>query len=81
VMWLANSRHPEWRVSERLALAETAVWELLHESRLIMLRRVSLKAGPEFTPVDRSEWQRVLLSWATWSDSAEPRWFVEAAPD
>jgi hypothetical protein len=81
VMWLANSRHPEWRVSERLALAEKAVWELLHEGRLIMLRRVAVKSGSEYPPVDRTQWQRVLLSWATWSDSAEPRWFVEAVPE
>ncbi|HWF35177.1 MAG TPA: hypothetical protein VG295_07385 [Solirubrobacteraceae bacterium] len=80
VLWLANSRHPEWRVSERLALAESAVWELLHEGRLIMLRRVSGDSGPEYPPADRPEWQPALLSWATWSDSAEPRWFV-VAPD
>ncbi|MDQ6805093.1 MAG: hypothetical protein M3065_09005 [Actinomycetota bacterium] len=78
VMWLANSRHPEWRLSERLALAESAVWELLHEGRLTLLKR---EAGPEYVPADRSEWQPVLLSWATWSDSAEPRWFLEATPE
>ncbi|HWF50979.1 MAG TPA: hypothetical protein VG294_10100 [Solirubrobacteraceae bacterium] len=79
VMWLAHSRHPEWRVSERLALVESAVWELLHEGRLTMLKRDPGEDGPEYAPAERSQWQPVLLSWATWSDSAEPRWFVEEA--
>ncbi len=43
VLWLTNRWYPERRVSERLALAETAVWELLHE-RLIGLRRASTDA-------------------------------------
>jgi hypothetical protein len=75
-MWLANSRHPEWRASERLALAERAVWELLHDGSLIMLARVSAESGPRYRTADRSEWEPVLLAWATWSDAAEPRWFV-----
>ncbi|HWF74311.1 MAG TPA: hypothetical protein VG186_13260 [Solirubrobacteraceae bacterium] len=81
VMWLANSRHPEWRVSDRLALAERAVWELLHEGRLVMLRRASADAGPEYPPAARAEWEPALLAWKTWSDSADPRWFVAAAPE
>jgi hypothetical protein len=81
VMWLANSRHPDWRVSERLALAERAVWELLHEEHLTMLRRVAGEGGPEFQLADPSEWEPALLAWATWSEPADPRWFVIAAPD
>lgn len=81
VMWLANSRHPEWRVSERLALAERAVWELLHEGRLAMLRRVPGEAGVEYIPADQSHWEPVLLAWATWSDAAEPRWFIVATAE
>ena len=46
VLWLANRWYPERRVSERLALAETAVWGLLHE-RLIGLRRVSPPADAQ----------------------------------
>lgn len=80
VLWLANSRHPEWRVSERLALAERAVWELLHEGFLTMLKRVPGESAAEYRTADRSEWQPVLLAWATWSDSADPRWFLAAAP-
>jgi hypothetical protein len=81
VMGLANRRHPEWRVSDRLALAERAVWELLHEGRLSMLRRGAGESGPEYPVADRGDWEPALLAWATWSDSAEPRWFVVAAPD
>jgi hypothetical protein len=81
VMWLANSRHPEMRVSERLALAEQAVWELLHEGRLKMLKRASAEEGSDFTVAERTEWQPALLAWATWSEPAQPRWFVVAASD
>ncbi|HEY5316472.1 MAG TPA: hypothetical protein VIJ20_00725 [Solirubrobacteraceae bacterium] len=81
VLWLTNSRHPEWRVSERLALAERAVWELLHEGRLKMLRRVSGDGGPTYAVADREQWQPALLAWATWSESAEPRWFLVAPSD
>ncbi|MGI8411000.1 MAG: hypothetical protein ACR2LV_00515 [Solirubrobacteraceae bacterium] len=42
---LAGDRHPSWRASDRLALAERSVWELLHEGRVRMLRR--LRAPPE----------------------------------
>jgi hypothetical protein len=78
VLWLANSRHPEWRVSERLALSEQAVWELLHEERLTLLKRVAGEGGNRYTEADRSEWQPALLTWRTWSDAEEPRWFLEA---
>ena len=46
VLWLTNRWYPERRVSERLALAETAVWGLLHE-RLIGLRRAAALPGEE----------------------------------
>jgi hypothetical protein len=42
ILWLTNRWYPERRASERLALAEEAVWGLLHEA-LIGLRR----AGPD----------------------------------
>lgn len=75
VVWLANSRHPEMRPSDRLALAEQAVWELLHEGGLTMLKR---GPGGAFVPAEREEWQAVLLAWATWSEPETPRWFVTA---
>jgi hypothetical protein len=56
---LAGERHPQARASEQLALAEQAVWELLHEGR------VSLTMNG--ARIDRSCWRDALLSWATWT--------------
>ena len=50
---------PAWRVSERLAQAEQAVWELLHEERLELTE--------DGTAVTRDRWQPVILAPATWS--------------
>ena len=60
VIELAGERYPQARVSERLALCEQAVWELLHEGAVEIKR-----AG---APVGREHWQAMLLSWATWSE-------------
>jgi hypothetical protein len=59
VMALAAAAHPTWRASEQLALAEQAVWEMLHQGKLV------LTAGGE--AVDRERWQSIVLSWATWT--------------
>jgi hypothetical protein len=56
---VAGERYPQARVSERLALCEQSVWELLHEGAVLLAR-----AG---APVARDEWRALLLSWATWS--------------
>ncbi len=56
---LLAQRHPGWRVSDRLALAERAVWELLHE------RRLELMSGAR--PLEAEEWERTLLDLATWT--------------
>jgi hypothetical protein len=56
---LAGARHPQARASERLALAEDAVWQLLHEER------VELGRGGE--PLGREEWGPALLSWQAWA--------------
>jgi hypothetical protein len=58
VLQLAAERYPQARVSERLALCEQALWELLHEGRVRLVR-----AG---APVARDEWQGALLSWEAW---------------
>jgi hypothetical protein len=59
---LASVAHPGRRVSEQLALAEQAVWELLHQDRVRMVR------GDRDVPAD--EWQSVLLAWRTWAGRA-----------
>jgi hypothetical protein len=58
---LARIARPGARASERLAVAEQAVWELLHERRADLVR----SSGTE--PVDPGDWEQVLLSWSTWA--------------
>jgi hypothetical protein len=70
VMALAAAGHPTWRASEQLALAEQAVWEMLHQNRLTMV------AGGE--PVSRSRWQPVVLSWVTWAGAGEQAFALQA---
>jgi len=53
---------PGGRPSERLAVAEQAVWELLHEGAVALTR-----SG---TQVSAGEWEGLLLRWETWSDPA-----------
>jgi hypothetical protein len=70
---LASGARPSARVSERLAAAEQAVWELLHEGRVQLVRA----AGAE--PVEREDWERLLLAWGTWADSPATV-LLQAAP-
>jgi uncharacterized protein DUF3253 len=72
VVELASRRNPQWRPSELLAAAEQAVWELLHQGRVRIVR-----AGE---PVDRDQWQRVLLSWSSWTAAGPDAVTLEAAP-
>jgi len=57
VLALAGAHYPSSRVSDRLALAERAIWELLHQDRIVMVR------GGEALAQD--EWGPVLLAWET----------------
>ncbi len=59
---LARIAAPRARASERLAIAEQAVWELLHERRVDLAR-----AGAEQQPVVADEWEPLLLAWTTWT--------------
>ena len=61
VLGLATERHPSWRLSDRLALAERAVWELLHERRVMIMRG--------YEAIRAEQWEPVLLSSSTWSGS------------
>ncbi|MDQ6745917.1 MAG: hypothetical protein M3Z27_07900, partial [Actinomycetota bacterium] len=56
---------PQQRVSERLALAEQAVWELLHE------RRLELLAGHPAASVPEEHWRALIMSWRHWSGAGE----------
>lgn len=57
---LAGEWYPQARVSERIALCERFVWELLHSVPVTLSRRG--EAVPAY------EWQAVLLTWPTWTD-------------
>ncbi len=59
---LTGERYPQARVSERLALCEQAVWELLHEGAVRLVRGGA--------PASRDEWQRILLRWEAWAGDA-----------
>ncbi len=59
VVAMVGAEHPGWRASEQVALAEQAVWELLHQGGVT----ISDDAGE----VASERWQQVITSWATWS--------------
>jgi hypothetical protein len=56
---LASQRRRGARASERLALAERAAWELLHEGRLELL-------DGDGDPVASERWQELMLAWESW---------------
>jgi hypothetical protein len=64
VVSVAGGLHPQWRASDRLALAEQAVWELLHRGSLRLAR--ADEAGGGLGVVGKDEWEPLLLDWATW---------------
>jgi hypothetical protein len=60
---LVNQLHADWRVSDRIALAERSIWELLHLERITMSQIAA--EGREL--VGKEAWESVLLSWGTWA--------------
>ncbi|HWF54706.1 MAG TPA: hypothetical protein VG223_08770 [Solirubrobacteraceae bacterium] len=73
IVAMAGAENPRRRVSEQLALAERAVWELLHQGRLALYTPDDLGAAP------RERWQPVLLAWASWAGAQAAAITVEAA--
>jgi hypothetical protein len=71
VMELAIGEYPQWRASQQLALAEQAVWEMLHHSALIL----SSLDGP----IERERWPEILLAWSTWIDAGTDPLLLQAA--
>jgi hypothetical protein len=63
---LVGEGHSAWRSSELLAVVEEAIWELLHEGR-VMLVRVGSDA-----PVAAADWHSLLLAWTTWTGPSAP---------
>jgi hypothetical protein len=69
VVILAAREYPQWRPSEQLALAEQAVWEMLHHRQLTLTRGGAA--------VDAEDWRAVLLSWGSWSGDSSPQLLLE----
>jgi hypothetical protein len=59
VVELVSERYPRARVSERVALSEQAVWELLHEGAVQLLH--------DGAAVAKEDWQATLVDWCAWS--------------
>jgi hypothetical protein len=68
---MAGARNERLRVSEQLALAERAVWELLHQQRIALFTPDDLGTAPQ------ERWQPVLLAWASWSGPAAGQFVIE----
>jgi hypothetical protein len=73
VIALVAAEYPAWRPSEQLAVAEQAVWELLHQGRLAL-------RGPA-APIEAEGWSEVLLSWESWATGAPGLVLETAEPD
>ncbi len=72
VVVVAGGRRPGELVSERLALAERAVWELLYQGQVRML-----VGGQDRPPAGADAWRAALLTWDTW---AAGQVSIEAVP-
>jgi hypothetical protein len=64
--WLANSLYPGRLLSERLAIAERAIRELLGEG-LIKLYVGTVKVATSEPPVAPEATGKLLKDWATWT--------------
>ena len=78
VWWGANSWYPERPLSERLALAEAAVRDLLSEGLVEMYRGESWEGEKTAVPTDERD--DVLREWETWAVPNGPRVFLDATP-
>jgi hypothetical protein len=77
VVELAGELHPAWRASERLALAEQAVWELLHHGSIRIVRAAAGAGGGGAGVVEQERWQPLLLDWGTWAGAGTSRLMIE----
>jgi len=71
VMALASAEHPGRRASECLAMAEQAVWESLHQGRLVLATGDGL--------VTSEGWEAIVLSWETWTEAGDDPPVIQSA--
>lgn len=69
VIALVAADYPRWRPSEQLSMAEQAVWELLHQKRLLL-------RGAD-GPVGSERWPEVLLRWESWTGEGAEQFVLE----
>lgn len=71
VWWAANSRYPTLPLSERLAIAESVVSELLRDGRVRLVRGKWIGPDHEREPI--GDMEATLRAWSTWvPQSDEP---------
>ena len=66
--WRANALFPERAVSERLAMAEQAIRELLAEGLIVLIRD---EDDPQGSEIPRSDTEEVLKRFDTWEVAYE----------
>lgn len=64
VWWAANSRYPNLSLSNRLAIAESVVRDLLSDGRVVLVRGPWI--GPDQEREAVADPVGALLDWATW---------------
>ncbi len=79
VWYSANSRYPSAALSERLAIAERIVVDLLSEGRLRLYRGGS--SGPSQQDIVGAEATALLRDWATWVPSDDVMYWLGAVDD
>jgi len=67
VWWEATARYPAYTPSQRLAVAERVVAELLADGRVQLYRQVG--TGAEVEPVSAQDVAAALNGWAAWNQS------------
>lgn len=66
--WRANKLFPDMALSERLAIAEQAVSDLLAEGLIVLIRD---EHNPQGSEIPRPETDEVLKRWDTWAIGSE----------
>lgn len=66
--WRANTLFPERALSERLAMAEQAIGDLLAAGLIVLIRDDD---DPQGSEVPRSDAEEILKRWDTWAIGSE----------
>ncbi len=64
IWWRANSLYPDVAASERLALAEQTIRQLLNDGLVVLIRNRTMDYEGDEVPPD--EYDSVLRQWDTW---------------